>query len=55
MDIIQKITDLFNYASAWFDQYILSGLAGFLKALGNLIIKVLEILIDIVQWIISYL
>ncbi|MBN2197849.1 hypothetical protein JW698_01465 [Candidatus Wolfebacteria bacterium] len=55
MNIIQKITDIFNYVGVWFDKYILSGLADFLKALGDLIIKILEILIDIVRWIISYL
>ncbi len=54
-DIIQKIANLLNYVSAWFDQYILSGLAGFLKALGDLIIKILEVFIDFIRWIISHL
>jgi len=54
-EIIQKIVDLLNYASGWFEQYILSGLAGFLKGLGNLIIKVLEFLIDVIRWIVEHL
>jgi len=54
-EIIQKIVNLLNYASSWFDKYILSGLAHFLKGLGNLIIKVLEFLIDVIRWIIAYL
>jgi len=54
-EIIQKLVNLLNYASSWFDQYILSGLANFLKGLGNLIIKVLEVLIDIIRWVISHL
>jgi len=54
-EIIQKIINLLNYASSWFDKYIFSGLAHFLKGLGNLIIKVLEFLIDIIKWIVEHL
>jgi len=55
MDIVQKIVDLLNYTSAWFDKYIFSGLAGFLRGLGNLIIKVLEFFIDVIRWLLGYL
>jgi len=54
-EIIKKIIDLVNYTSSWFDLYVISGLFRFLRALGDLIIKILEFLIDIIRWIISYL
>ncbi|MEK7162950.1 MAG: hypothetical protein AAB696_01545 [Patescibacteria group bacterium] len=55
MDIIQAILNFFNYAASWFDQNIASGIAGFLKSIGELIIKILEIIIEIIKWLISYL
>lgn len=55
MDIIQTIFNFLNYAASWFNQYIISGIAGFLKSIGELIIKILELFIDVIRWIISYL
>ena len=55
MDIIQTIFNFLNYAAVWFDRYIISGLAGILTAIGELIIKILEFFIDIIGWLISYL
>jgi hypothetical protein len=55
MEIISKIVNLLNYASDWFDRYIISGLAALLRALGDLIIKLLEFFIEIVKWLMSYL
>jgi len=55
MDILQKITELLNYSNAWFNQYILSGLGGFIKALAELFIKILLFMIDILQWVVAHL
>jgi len=54
-EIIQKLSVFLNYFSAWFDQYIGSGLNSFLKALGNLFIMILQFFIDVIKWIMSYL
>ncbi|MEK7114694.1 MAG: hypothetical protein AAB698_00715 [Patescibacteria group bacterium] len=55
MDIVQKMVEFLNYAAAWFDRYIISGLAGILTAIAELIIKILEFFIDIIRWLIAYL
>ena len=52
MEIIQKFVELFKYTSNWFDNSVLSGAAGFIKGLGGLVIKILQFLIDIIQWVI---
>lgn len=55
MNIIQVIFNFLNYLAAWFDRYIISGLAGVLTAIGELVIKILEFFIYIIRWLISYL
>jgi len=55
MDILQKITELLNYSNTWFNQYILSGLGGFLKGLAELFIKIFQFIIDILQWVVAHL
>jgi hypothetical protein len=55
MEIIQKFVELFKYTSVWFNNNILSGSAGFIKALGLLLIKIFQLFIDIIQWVISRL
>ncbi len=54
-EIFQKLGDFLNYFSAWFNQYILSGLSGFLRGLGTLFIKILEFFIDIIRWVVEHL
>ncbi|NCO15410.1 hypothetical protein GW816_00830 [Candidatus Wolfebacteria bacterium] len=54
-EIIQKLSTFLNYFGGWFEQYIGSGLVGFIKALGGLFIKILEFFIDVIRWIMSYL
>jgi len=55
MDIFQKLTELLNYSNTWFNQYIFSGLAGFLKGLVELFIKILQFFIDILSWLAGHL
>lgn len=54
-ELFLKIAEFFNYAASWFNQNIVSGIAGFLKSIGELIIKILEFFIDIIRWMIAYL
>lgn len=54
-EILQKLIDLLKYLSWWFDEYIFSGLIKFFKAIGYLIIKILEFFIDIIQWLMSHI
>lgn len=54
-EIIQKTLNFLNYIYNWFENNIFGGLLYFFKAVGNLIVKILEFLIDIVKWLISYL
>jgi len=54
-NIFQKITELLDYSNVWFNQYILSGLGGFIKALFELFIKILQFTIDILQWVMAHL
>ena len=53
--LFKKWLNFLNYAAAWFDRYIISGLAGILTAIAELIIKILEFFIDIIRWLIAYL
>lgn len=55
MEIIQKFIELFKYTSVWFNDNVLSGSAGFIKALGLLLIKIFQFFIDIIQWAVSRL
>ena len=55
IELFSKTVEFLNYVAAWFDQYIISGLAGILTAIGELLIKILEFFIDIIRWSISYL
>ena len=55
IELFSKTVEFLNYVAAWFDQYIISGLAGILTAIGELLIKILEFFIDIIRWLISYL
>jgi hypothetical protein len=52
-EIFSKITDFFDYMVWWLNEYVFSGLLGFLKALATLFVKILEFGIDILKWIIS--
>jgi hypothetical protein len=54
-EIFPKIAEFFNYMVWWLNEYIFSGLLGFLRALGTLFIKVLEFSIDILRWMMSFL
>lgn len=54
-EIFLKIIKFLNYAAVWFDQYVISGLAGVLRAIAELIIKILEFFIDVIRWLIAYL
>lgn len=54
-EIIQKTLNFLSYIYNWFENNIFNGLLYFFKALGGLIVKILEFLIDIVKWLISYL
>jgi hypothetical protein len=54
-EIIQKLSVFLNYFGAWFDQNISSGLLGFLRALGNLFIQILQLFIDIIRWVIEHM
>jgi len=55
MEIISKVINLLNYTADWFSRYIIPGLGSFLRALGDLIIKILEFFVDVIRWIVSYL
>ncbi|MBI4159856.1 hypothetical protein HY504_01685 [Candidatus Wolfebacteria bacterium] len=53
MDIIARTTQFLNDAAQWFDQNILAGLGGFLRALLMFIITILRFFIDVIQWVTS--
>lgn len=53
--ILQKISEFLIFFSSWLNQHIISGLADFIRLIGELIIRILEFCIDIVKWLISYL
>ncbi len=54
-DLFQKTINLMIFIYEWFTENILLGLIKFLKFLSYLLIKILEILIEAVRWIISHL
>ncbi|MFA5099139.1 MAG: hypothetical protein WC461_02950 [Candidatus Paceibacterota bacterium] len=54
MELLQKLTELLNYATNWFDQYILVNLGGFIRALVELLIKIFQFFIDALNWLLQY-
>jgi hypothetical protein len=54
-EIFPKIAEFFDYMAWWLNEYIFSGLLGFIGALITLFIKVLEFCISILQWMMSFL
>lgn len=55
MDILDRIAQFLNDAAQWFDQNILAGLGGFLRALGGFVVLILRFLIDVIQWLVNLL
>jgi hypothetical protein len=54
-EIFDKLVTLMNFASGWFNQYIVSTAGAFIKAIGILLINIFQFFIDVLQWVISHL
>lgn len=52
-ELFQKSIQIISQTTDWFNNHILSGLIDFLKALGEVIIKIFEFLIEAIKWIIG--
>lgn len=53
--LFSQISELMNYAVSWLNEYVFSSLLNFIKAFGELIIKILEFCVWIIKWMISYI
>jgi len=54
MELLQKLTELLNYSTTWFDSYILANIGGFIRALIEILIKIFQFFIDALTWLLQY-
>lgn len=54
-EIFQKLVTLLDFASGWFDQYIIASAGGFLRAVGTMLIAIFQFFIEVIQWVIGHL
>jgi len=52
-ELIQAITTFINKAVKWIDVNIISNIGAIVKFIGNLIIKLLLLAVDLVKWMIN--
>ena len=50
-ELIQIITTFLNKAFKWIDANIISNIGAIVKFIGNLIIKLLLLVVDLVKWV----
>lgn len=53
MDILSKLNDILNLLDVWFNQYIFSWAGGFVRLLATIFIKIFQICIDALQWVVA--
>lgn len=54
-DGVRELGRILKSVGSWFDNNIITGLVHLLKALGYIMIQILEFFIEIIKWLINHI